>query len=378
MGKSDELAQILAQHRRWLASAKQHGKRADLSGAKLDNIDFSGADLSGALMQGASLKKANLSKVQLIHADLRDASLQGANLERANLLLADFTGADLRKANLSAVTSSSDKALGELRRGPRFKDADLQQANLSQAYCYLSDFSGANLSGATLAGAELERANLSRNDLSGIDLLGANLFKANLHGSDLSNADLSDADLEHADLQSAKLSGANVSGASLRSANLADAQVEGIDYSRRTLFRGIRVSSCYGSSRFRRFAQDQDYIEEFKQSHLYSYYVWLGLTDCGRSMLRAVWWSVGLAFTFGLVFYALGEEAFDVTHKETLGWGFFTSMYYSVVTFTTLGFGDITPRTPLAATIVMVEVVVGYFMLGILISILSTKVARRS
>lgn len=378
MGKSDELAQILAQHRRWLASAKQNGKRADLSGANLDGINFSGADLSGALMQGASLRKANLSGVQLIHADLRDASLQEANLACANLLLADFTGADLRKADLSAVTSSSDKVLGEMRRGPRFKDADLQQANLSQAYCYLSDFSGANLSEAVLAGAVLERANLSHNDLSGIDLMGANLLNANLHGSDLSNADLSDADLEHANLQSAKLSDATVSGASLRSANLADAQVEGICYDRGTLFRGIRVSSCYGSSRFRRFAQDQDYIEEFKQSHLYSYYIWLGLTDCGRSMLRIVSWSIGFAFAFGLIFYALGEEAFDITHKETLGWGFFTSMYYSVVTFTTLGFGDITPRTPLAATIVMVEVVVGYCMLGIFISILATKVARRS
>jgi uncharacterized protein YjbI with pentapeptide repeats len=378
MSKSDELAQIIAQHRRWLASAKQNGKRADLSGANLNGINLSGADLSGALMQGASLKKANLSDVQLIHTDLRDANLRDANLARANLLLADFTGADLKKADLSAVTSSSDKVLGEMRRGPRFKDADLQQANLSQAYCYLSDFSGANLSGAVLAGATLERANLSHNDLSGIDLLGANLSNANLHGSNLSGADLGDADLEHADLQFAKLSDADVSGASLRSANLADAQVEGIQYDRGTLFRGIRVSSCYGSSRFRRFAQDQDFIEEFKQSHLYAYYVWLILTDCGRSMARAVLWSVALAFAFGLVFYALGEDAFDVTHKQTLGWGLFTSMYYSVVTFTTLGFGDITPRTPLAATIVMVEVVVGYFMLGILISILATKVARRS
>ncbi len=378
MGRSDELAQIIAQHRRWLESAEQNGKRADLSGAKLDGINLSGADLSGALMQGASLKNANLSGAQLIHADLRDANLREASLARANLLLADFTGADLKQADLSAVTFSSDKALGELRRGPRFKDADLQHANLSQAYCYLSDFSGANLASAMLTGAMLERANLSHNDLTGIDFVGANLAYANLHGSDLSGADFADADLEHANLQAAKLSDADVSGASLRSANLADAQVDGIEYDRATLFRGIRVSSCYGSSRFRRFAQDQDYIEEFKESHLYSYYLWLGLTDCGRSMLRAVWWSIGLVMVFGIIFYMLGETAFDITHKETMGWNLFTSVYYSVVTFTTLGYGDISPRTPLAATVVMIEVVVGYFMLGILISILATKVARRS
>ncbi len=66
------------------------------------------------------------------------------------------------------------------------------------------------------------------------------------------------------------------------------------------------------------------------------------------------------------------------TSGQTLRWSLFTTVYYSVVTFTTLGFGDITPRTPLAAGIVMLEVIVGYLMLGILISILATKVARRS
>ncbi len=95
-------------------------------------------------------------------------------------------------------------------------------------------------------------------------------------------------------------------------------------------------------------------------------------------MLRALWWSIGLVMAFAISFYMLGEAAFDISHQDTLGWNFFTSVYYSVVTFTTLGYGDITPRTPLAATVVMIEVVVGYFMLGILISILATKVARRS
>ena len=74
----------------------------------------------------------------------------------------------------------------------------------------------------------------------------------------------------------------------------------------------------------------------------------------------------------------LGESAFVITQKDSLGWGPFTMFYYSLVTFTTLGFGDITPRTPIAAAVVMLEVVVGYMMLGILISILATKVARRS
>ncbi len=52
--------------------------------------------------------------------------------------------------------------------------------------------------------------------------------------------------------------------------------------------------------------------------------------------------------------------------------------YYSVVTFTTLGFGDVIPTTQVAAYWVMAEVILGYIMLGGLISIFANKVARQS
>ena len=53
-------------------------------------------------------------------------------------------------------------------------------------------------------------------------------------------------------------------------------------------------------------------------------------------------------------------------------------IYYSVVTFTTLGFGDITPKTLEASRWLMAEVILGYVMLGGLISIFANKIARRS
>ncbi len=55
---------------------------------------------------------------------------------------------------------------------------------------------------------------------------------------------------------------------------------------------------------------------------------------------------------------------------------FFTYLYFSVVTFTTLGFGDITPTSTCGEVIVMLEVVLGYLMLGGLISIFSHKLSR--
>ncbi len=372
-----ELRGRLDGHELWLTSDEQQGARADLSGLDLRGRDLSGVNLRGAFLRGAQLDGAMLKDAELVHADFRDAQLRGADLSGANLLLADFTGADLSNAALSGTTTGGEEVLGHVRRGPRFRDANLSGADLSSAGCFKSDFSGATLAGTRFTGATLTGANLSDRDLKGLDFRSADLSSTNFQASDLTEADLTGATLVHADLQRSTLSKANIRGSNLQSANLGETKVDGIHYDRATRFRGVRVFSCYGSSRFRRFAQDQDFIEEFREAHPAYYRVWLVLTDCGRSMLRVVLWSLFFLVLFGWIYYLLGEEAFN-TSAGGLGWSVFTTTYYSVVTFTTLGFGDITPNSPEAAVVVMLEVIVGYVMLGILISILATKVARRS
>ena len=56
---------------------------------------------------------------------------------------------------------------------------------------------------------------------------------------------------------------------------------------------------------------------------------------------------------------------------------FHTALYFSVVTFTTLGFGDVTQTCDLGKLIVGAEVVLGYVMLGGLISLFANKLVRR-
>ena len=57
---------------------------------------------------------------------------------------------------------------------------------------------------------------------------------------------------------------------------------------------------------------------------------------------------------------------------------FGSALYFSIVTFTTLGFGDVVAASRAARVLVGLEVIVGYIMLGGLISILANKLARRS
>jgi uncharacterized protein YjbI with pentapeptide repeats len=231
---------------------------------------------------------------------------------------------------------------------------------------------------ADLLGVNLHDADLRGADLQGADFREADLREADLGGAYLIGAYFQGANLLRANLQGANLIGVNLKGADLRVANFERAEVSGIEYNRRGRYRGIRVATCYGSPRFKRFAQDQDFIEEFRFPwwRFPIYMLWLILADCGRSLGIWLAWSVGLAISFGYIFFKMGPTAFHI--KEPLPYKLGTMIYYSVITFTTLGFGDITPKTSLATWWVMAEVVLGYIMLGGLISILATKLARRS
>jgi hypothetical protein len=59
------------------------------------------------------------------------------------------------------------------------------------------------------------------------------------------------------------------------------------------------------------------------------------------------------------------------------GAGWIPHLYFSVVTLTTLGYGDIVPVSSTARVVAMIEVTMGYLLLGGLLSIFANKMARR-
>ena len=80
---------------------------------------------------------------------------------------------------------------------------------------------------------------------------------------------------------------------------------------------------------------------------------------------------------------AAGPSRSSVRHSLAGPWllyaeTWFTPYYFSVVTFTTLGFGDVIPACWQGELLVTIEVILGYVTLGLLISILANKVARRA
>jgi len=75
---AEEIAEMLASHRRYRETEYHEGHRADFSSVDLTGRDFSGLDLRGIKMDHAALRGANFSG-----ADLRGANLVGVIAEQA-------------------------------------------------------------------------------------------------------------------------------------------------------------------------------------------------------------------------------------------------------------------------------------------------------
>ena len=78
-------------------------KRADLTGAKLANIQGRRAKFVSASMGGADLSGADLVQADLTNADLSGANLKGANLRGARLFQANMRNVDLTDAVLTGA-----------------------------------------------------------------------------------------------------------------------------------------------------------------------------------------------------------------------------------------------------------------------------------
>jgi uncharacterized protein YjbI with pentapeptide repeats len=301
--------------------------------------------------------------------DLSEMKLAGINLAESDLSGADLFESDLSKANLKMA---------------RLPGSDLSGANLAGAELYKAD-----LTEASLIGADLEKVYFAEARLVGADLRGANLRNANLSGADLSGANLGEADLTGANLQRTTIEGAN-----LRNANLEEADVSGMDYgsfrSMRGRYYGIRgLGSCFGSALFVRDAKDQDYLDTLKNSieettsprlkrwKRFWFAAW-GVIDYGRSITRVFAFAFVMAMTFGVIFSLDKNLGWGLLEYPTSAESVLSPFYHSVVTYTKLGFGYMKPTHWIGEIILVCEGILGYITLGLLLSILANRVARRS
>ena len=129
-----------------------------------------------------------------------------------------------------------------------------------------------------------------------------------------------------------------------------------------------------GAYIMRRFIADQNYLAEMRRrsrTHAIMFHVWRITSDCGRSFTRWGLWTAFIALVFAFIYPHVG---IDYGNHETP----LSPFYFSVVTLTTLGYGDVQPASVSGQIVAMIEVIIGYVMLGGLLSIVSNKMARRA
>jgi len=323
----------------------------DLSGVKFTDADLSELDLTGCNFSGCEMSRCNLSGVRC-----PSANFDGATLYKAKLDDAEFLGTTFRNANLSECSA--------IKTG--FGMTDLEGANYFNSRLEDSSFVDAQVRNADFRAAKMARSRF---------------LEADLEQSDFSQADLTDVDFRETNIDGADFSRTILNGAHLRDVrNYKQAIWIGAD---------IRDIDFSGAYLVRQHIIDENFLHEFRNQdkvHSALYYVWKLTSDCGRSMVR---WGLFLAINvllFAGIYWGIDQWmppaeplASHLTKigEEGLPGGFIPYIYYSVVTFTTLGYGDVSPQTVVGQIILIIHISIGYLGLGALLSILATKFALR-
>ncbi len=309
-------------------------------------LDLSGERFVEANLSGIDLTAANLSGTEFLACDFTGSRLVGANMTGALLHDVDLTNVELLGANVS---------------GADFSNGNLDRAGFGQVTGHGALFFGARCSGATFSGADLTGADFRAAKLENSRMLDTNLTEAVFGAATLSDVDFTGASVGLASFRDADLRGARLRGVTdYHTSDWINADIQNVDFT--------------GAWLVRRHIQDENYIHEFRtqsKNHERLYRVWSITSDCGRSLSRWSLWTVLVAMIYAVLY----------TQVE-IDWGDYETplspVYYSVVTFTTLGYGDVLPSSTAAQIMAMSEVILGYFSLGGMMSILSDKMARRA
>jgi len=91
-----------------------------------------------------------------------------------------------------------------------------------------------------------------------------------------------------------------------------------------------------------------------------------GLRDPARSLFFAIGHYLEIGFSMAYIYWAWGEFS-----RELIGR--IDSIYYSFITMTTLGYGDIFPVSELTKIIATVQTLVGMFMFAVVIGLFLSK-----
>ena len=404
---------------------------ANLIGATLRNADLAETNLKDGNLFNANLAKADLSNANLANADLTEAGLQDGNLSNANLAKVSLTEADLQDGNLSnANLAEADLSNANLAEA-NLTEADLRDADLTDA-----DLAKANLTETTLMHAVCSGTNMrsvkvkpacTRQNPQGME-------------ENESVASLEDAQLENrTDLRGAELSGMCLYQTAFRDVRINNDTTFGIDdnkpgtacryeydpsatvsvadedFSRwkaaawtyrrlESLFEENAMDQRARNAHIRKEeAQREDHRQQVRdwtwlrnrtlpsgawlRSLEKSTLSWLNwrLHRHGESLRQLLKISATLIVVCGTIYSVAGvaQENPETTYQLLKATSLFelatdllNGLYFSVITFSTIGYGDFYPASPLSRLLVGIESLAGALFIALFVFVIGRRVAR--
>lgn len=332
----------------------------DLRGAECLYATFCGADLTGAHFEGAFCFSAYFIGAMCDKAHFEGSFCKSAYFEGADCTLSHFDGMYSRYTNFTCSVCDFT----------HFTFADCKNARFDNANCRSAHFDGAICQEAHFDGANCENA----------QFLGAYCFNAHFNGANCISAYLGEGDFSFASFGTIEI----IKGGIIE---MEICRLDFVSFDKKSRFIGVDTTEVDWSKnpRLKRFIEQQQYVHAAKEG--------IDATFGKRKITKPVGWGIKklislidyLSDPLNWVMYAVATILlFAVIHSfcfdaikfaNDVNW--FTPIYYSVVTFSTLGFGDIAPLTWYSQLCAVIEVVLGYVFLGGLVTFLANWLGRR-
>ncbi len=304
---------------------------------------------------------------RLLSKAVTDGDMSGYNLKKIVL----------KKARLEKVDMSK---------------CDLSQSNFSGTYFFDSKFTDADLIGSDLSQCDLTHCDLKRADLTKATLDHARLWSSDLESANLTEADLTEADLWDAKLFNTKLWHTLLTGAKsifmksfspgkkyFDDPRINEGGSASAEQAYRTLKQYFMEKGKYGDASWASFKEKtmerMTFLKNRNPSYIPSLIMNI-LCGYGEKPYRIVLSAFSTIVIFSLLYAFIGAARSAYAGDPSLGWADY--LYYSTITFTTVGYGDIVPKPVsqfrlLAAS----EAFIGVYLTGLFVFTLARKYSAR-
>ncbi|SVC20985.1 uncharacterized protein METZ01_LOCUS273839 [marine metagenome] len=270
---------------------------------------------------------------------------------------------------------------GESLSKVQLKFADMKNTKLVNADLSYADLTRADFSGASLYGANLEGATLFKTNLEGANLKSANMKNCNLLGADFTNAKLNNVDWGEGNIVLNEVEAETaINNGDIETAIEKYKESEDIYRALKMSLQSQSLGEDAGKLFLREMIVKRKQLPKYSPlrfAHKFAHIAFGYGEKIGNILYSILTVIVISAFVYGIEGVSYGDYTLgfwgDVGQFGGILGVLGNLLYFSVVVFSTVGFGEILPIGPLGKSMMMIEGIAG----GLILSIFMIAVYRQ-